>query len=465
MCPSAPVSLSTTPEDIGFNWTDEGMVTCLERTICGAPLPVNMITDVNPYNMLPWLLLDDVLYFSSSDLKATETGYWKAGEDHKTDLKATETGYWKAEEDHKIFANCTTIGLRTTLQFYTGQAPSGEKTNWMMHAYRINQERLLEINKGQDSSSLCRVFLNHCKSPNHEQQQQHGAGGHDVNGKPVSLNSEENYQQRGAGVHDVNDKSVSLNPEENNQQRGAGVHEVNDESVSLNPEENNQQRGADVHDVNDNFVSLNSEENNQNIIHPTSRSEVISRDNEHGLLAVFEKDLREPNTYYSTQDLHENYDFSREDFFELNDLTNPESPTSSSENSSSLTMSSDDYFDASALLRDIEADQIMQRKYTDNKLSVPGALSPTPVAIREEPSGAEQRLLDSLASNDVVNMKNVGDGNEGSPKSSENEVASSSSSESVNQAALAAVESEAIVDRSSSRMTKLRKKYWCFKPF
>ncbi|KAJ4836436.1 hypothetical protein Tsubulata_034161 [Turnera subulata] len=47
--------------------------------------------------------------------------------------------------------------------------------------------------------------------------------------------------------------------------------------------------------------------------------------------------------------------FSGGDYLELLDLVNPASPSSSSDNSSCLTMSSDEYFDSLALLRDIES--------------------------------------------------------------------------------------------------------------
>lgn len=48
--------------------------------------------------------------------------------------------------------------------------------------------------------------------------------------------------------------------------------------------------------------------------------------------------------------------FSQGDFLELGDLANPASPSSSSENSSCLSMSSDEYFDTMAILRDLERD-------------------------------------------------------------------------------------------------------------
>lgn len=55
--------------------------------------------------------------------------------------RATKEGFWKATgRDKAIYSRQYghgLIGMRKTLVFYRGRAPNGQKSDWIMHEYRL----------------------------------------------------------------------------------------------------------------------------------------------------------------------------------------------------------------------------------------------------------------------------------------------------------------------------------------
>jgi hypothetical protein len=50
-------------------------------------------------------------------------------------------GFWKATgRDKAVQDNSRLIGMRKTLVFYKGRAPNGQKTDWIMHEYRLETD-------------------------------------------------------------------------------------------------------------------------------------------------------------------------------------------------------------------------------------------------------------------------------------------------------------------------------------
>jgi len=91
--------------------------------------------------------------------------------------RATESGYWKATgKDREIFRGKALVGLKKTLVFYTGRAPRGGKTGWVMHEYRLHGKHAaassssslipsVRAGASKDDWVLCRVFKKSIEPP------------------------------------------------------------------------------------------------------------------------------------------------------------------------------------------------------------------------------------------------------------------------------------------------------------
>ncbi|KAK7271077.1 hypothetical protein RJT34_26687 [Clitoria ternatea] len=76
--------------------------------------------------------------------------------------RATQSGYWKATgKDKEIYrGNSNLVGMKKTLVFYRGRAPKGEKTNWVMHEFRLEGKfACYSLPKAaKDEWVVCKVF-------------------------------------------------------------------------------------------------------------------------------------------------------------------------------------------------------------------------------------------------------------------------------------------------------------------
>jgi hypothetical protein len=58
--------------------------------------------------------------------------------------RATPNGYWKTSgKDRSIMLNSRTVGMKKTLIFHEGKAPKGDRTDWVMYEYKMEDVELV----------------------------------------------------------------------------------------------------------------------------------------------------------------------------------------------------------------------------------------------------------------------------------------------------------------------------------
>ncbi|GAV63665.1 NAM domain-containing protein [Cephalotus follicularis] len=146
------------PPGFRFHPTDEELITFyLMNKISDANFTGRAVADVDLNKCEPWELPgkakmgEKEWYFFNLRDRKYPTGV-------RTN-RATNTGYWKTTgKDKEIFNSDTSelVGMKKTLVFYRGRAPRGEKSNWVMHEYRIHSKASFRTTK--DEWVVCRVF-------------------------------------------------------------------------------------------------------------------------------------------------------------------------------------------------------------------------------------------------------------------------------------------------------------------
>ncbi|XP_020238043.1 protein CUP-SHAPED COTYLEDON 2 [Cajanus cajan] len=127
------------PPGFRFHPTDEELITYyLLKKVLDSSFTGRAIVEVDLNKCEPWELPEKAKmgekewYFFSLRDRKYPTGL-------RTN-RATEAGYWKATgKDREIYSSktCSLVGMKKTLVFYRGRAPKGEKSNWVMHEYRL----------------------------------------------------------------------------------------------------------------------------------------------------------------------------------------------------------------------------------------------------------------------------------------------------------------------------------------
>ncbi|KAI3448393.1 hypothetical protein Pfo_005058 [Paulownia fortunei] len=140
-----------------FHPTEEELVEFyLRRKVEGKRFNVELITFLDLYRYDPWEL-------PALAAIGEKEWYFYVPRDRKyrngdRPNRVTTSGYWKATGADRMIRseNLRSIGLKKTLVFYSGKAPKGIRTSWIMNEYRLPLHETERLQKAE--ISLCRVY-------------------------------------------------------------------------------------------------------------------------------------------------------------------------------------------------------------------------------------------------------------------------------------------------------------------
>ncbi|GER45894.1 NAC domain-containing protein [Striga asiatica] len=140
-----------------FHPTEEELVEFyLRRKVEGKRFNVDLITFLDLYRYDPWEL-------PALAAIGEKEWYFYVPRDRKyrngdRPNRVTTSGYWKATGADRMIKseNLRSIGLKKTLVFYSGKAPKGIRTSWIMNEYRLPLHETERLQKAE--ISLCRVY-------------------------------------------------------------------------------------------------------------------------------------------------------------------------------------------------------------------------------------------------------------------------------------------------------------------
>ncbi|KAK6924247.1 NAC domain, partial [Dillenia turbinata] len=135
---------SSLPPGFRFHPTDvELILYYLKRKVLGKKLHFDLIAELDIYKFSPWDL-PDFSNLKTGDLK----WYFFCPRERKyangaRTKRATEAGYWKTTgNDRSVIYDNRVVGMIKTLVFHLRRAPQGQRTDWVMHEYRLQDASL-----------------------------------------------------------------------------------------------------------------------------------------------------------------------------------------------------------------------------------------------------------------------------------------------------------------------------------
>ncbi|KAG0483080.1 hypothetical protein HPP92_011164 [Vanilla planifolia] len=142
-----------------FHPTEEELIEFyLRRKVEGRRFHVDLITFVDLYRYDPWELPamaavgeKEWFFYVPRDRK------YRNGDRPN---RVTASGYWKATGSDRAIRSgegSVLIGLKKTLVFYTGKAPKGVRSCWIMNEYRLPPPEP-DRTQAKTEISLCRIY-------------------------------------------------------------------------------------------------------------------------------------------------------------------------------------------------------------------------------------------------------------------------------------------------------------------
>ncbi|XP_020595437.1 NAC domain-containing protein 48-like [Phalaenopsis equestris] len=148
------------PPGFRFHPTDDELVVhYLCRKCAGLPIAVPIIAELDLYKFDPWHLPGKALYGEKEwyFFSPRERKYPNGSRPNR----AAGSGYWKATGADKPIGSPKAVAIKKALVFYAGKAPKGEKSNWIMHEYRLADVDRSARRKNSlrlDDWVLCRIY-------------------------------------------------------------------------------------------------------------------------------------------------------------------------------------------------------------------------------------------------------------------------------------------------------------------
>ncbi|KAG9145203.1 hypothetical protein Leryth_008983 [Lithospermum erythrorhizon] len=150
------------PPGFRFHPTDEELVMhYLVKRCASQHIDVPIIAEIDLYKYNPWELPIDLALYGEKEW------YFFSHRDRKypngsRPNRGAGSGYWKATGADKPIGQPKAVGIKKALVFYAGKAPKGDKTNWIMHEYRMadvdRSARNHKNNLRLDEWVLCRIY-------------------------------------------------------------------------------------------------------------------------------------------------------------------------------------------------------------------------------------------------------------------------------------------------------------------